>query len=134
MGTSGQNLNGMKVLVVDDDAATVALLRATLEIYGAQVCGALSGQEALAQCERQVPQVILLDLLMPTMDGWALLAELRHRYPQLPPPYVVAVSAAEFYDEEVQGELSAFHGFIKKPFSPRQVIAQLQQFNLTAAC
>ncbi len=67
------------VLVVDDDADARARLRAVLERSGWSVVEAAHGQEALEQVERAVPQLILLDLTMPVMDGFAFLRALRER-------------------------------------------------------
>ena len=67
------------VLVVDDDADARAWLRAVLERSGWSVVEAAHGQEALEQVERAVPQLILLDLTMPVMDGFAFLRALRER-------------------------------------------------------
>src|SRR3972149_12218164 len=66
-----------RVLVVDDDAAIRDSLRMTLEYAGYEFVGAATGQESLAQAEREMPDVVLLDIKMPGMDGMEVLSRLR---------------------------------------------------------
>ena len=68
-----------RVLVVDDDASIRELLSTALEEDGYEVVPAVNGQDALAVCERWRPDVIVLDLMMPVMDGWTFAKRLRER-------------------------------------------------------
>ena len=63
------------MLVVDDDEATRGALIAILEDEGYRAIGAADGAQALSVCEKEPPSLILLDLMMPVMDGWQFLAQ-----------------------------------------------------------
>ena len=89
------------ILVVDDDPALRELLRRTLEPEGYAVLEADDGRSALARIEERVPGLILLDLMMPHMNGFELLAELRAR-PEWRGIPVVVVTAKDFTPYERQ--------------------------------
>jgi CheY-like chemotaxis protein len=67
----------IKVLVIDDEAKALTLLKCSLEEYGFTVNTAVSGQEGIAQAQKLVPQVIILDVRMPEMDGWETCIKLK---------------------------------------------------------
>ena len=73
-----------RILVVDDDAAIRDSLRMTLEYAGHEVTSAATGQEALALVEREAPDVVLLDIKMPGMDGMEVLSRLHGMSETLP--------------------------------------------------
>jgi two-component system, chemotaxis family, chemotaxis protein CheY len=79
-----------RVLVVDDDASIRELLSTALEDDGYEVMPAMNGQDALAVCARWRPDVIVLDLMMPVMDGWTFAKRLRET-DEIP---IVVLSAA----------------------------------------
>jgi two-component system chemotaxis response regulator CheY len=81
---------GKRVLVVDDDASIRELLSTALEDDGYEVVPAMNGQDALAVCDRWRPDVIVLDLMMPVMDGWTFAKRL-HERDDIP---IVVLSAA----------------------------------------
>ncbi len=97
-GDPRQEASGM-VLVVDDDADLRARLRTLLERVGLQVTEAADGQEALAEVDRRVPGLVLLDLMMPVMDGFAFLKALRTR-PHGSHVPVVVLTARDMTAEE----------------------------------
>ena len=75
---------GMRVLVVDDEEDIRVLLRAQLERVGYEVSGeAGDGEEALALCEADCPDAVILDLLMPRMNGFETIPKLRSKYPDV---------------------------------------------------
>jgi two-component system, chemotaxis family, chemotaxis protein CheY len=80
-----------RVLVVDDDASIRELLSTALADDGYEVVPASNGQDALSVCERWRPDVIVLDLMMPVMDGWTFAKRLREKKHQIP---IVVLSAA----------------------------------------
>jgi CheY-like chemotaxis protein len=81
---------GKRVLVVDDDASIRELLSTALEDDGYEVVPATNGQDALSVVERWRPDVIVLDLMMPVMDGWTFAKRL-HEREEIP---IVVLSAA----------------------------------------
>lgn len=68
---------GKRILVVDDEPLIVSLLTLALEAEGYQVEVAVNGRDALDRVQQQAPDAILLDVMMPVLDGWHFIAELR---------------------------------------------------------
>src|SRR5687768_16531880 len=99
-----------RVLVVDDDASIRELLSTALEDDGYEVVPASNGQDALSVCERWRPDVIVLDLMMPVMDGWTFAKRLRET-DDIP---IVVLSAAT--DLERHGKSLGATDVVGKPF------------------
>lgn len=100
-----------RVLVVDDEADIRATVSAILEIEGYAVAEATNGAEALAAVESDPPDVILLDMRMPVLDGWGFATELRRRGHRIP---IVAMTAAQ--DAARWAADIAATAFLAKPF------------------
>jgi CheY-like chemotaxis protein len=114
------------LLVVDDNPTNRAYLAGIFEKTHHQVHFATNGQEAL-DCLRQAkPDVVLLDIRMPVMDGRTTLAEIRKQASLVSLP-VIAVTASSKAGEEVQLQ-SQFSGYIRKPFSRQTLFVELAQF------
>jgi len=111
----------MNVLVVDDQEVIRDTLQTALDDEGFTVECAANGKEALDILERWDPCVILLDLMMPVMDGWAFCEEQRRSGDRTP---VVLLSAAGGLDE--QAKILCAAGFIAKPFDIDHVISAIE--------
>lgn len=107
-----------RVLVVDDDAGIRQLIQMALEGSGYDVATAEDGREALRAVKSHPPRVILLDMRMPVMDGWAF----TRAYRQLPGPHapIVVLTAARDAGEYA-GEVEA-DAFLAKPFALRELL------------
>ncbi|HUP81584.1 MAG TPA: response regulator, partial [Pirellula sp.] len=88
-----------RVLVVDDDEVSRAMLRNALEGFGVSINEAVNGREALLRIQETPPQLVLLDLVMPIMDGFEFLEELR-RFPQYKNIPIVVLSSKDLTAEE----------------------------------
>ncbi|TMB99615.1 MAG: response regulator [Chloroflexi bacterium] len=108
-----------RVLVVDDDASIRQLLSTALEDDGYEVVPAANGEDALAVCARWRPDVIVLDLMMPVMDGWTFAKRLRER-DDIP---IVVLSAAN--DLERHAKSVGAIEVIGKPFDLDQLIPKV---------
>ena len=100
------------VLVVDDDVALLGMVEMIMQGEGYRVTTALEGQEALAKVMQEMPDVILLDMKMPGMDGWEFAREFRTRYDRRAP--IVVLTAAE--DARKRAEEIGAEGYLGKPF------------------
>jgi two-component system, OmpR family, response regulator MprA len=110
-----------KVLVLDDDNALLRLLRLTLTSEGFEVITASNGLEGLEKVDREPPDVILLDLEMPVMDGRTFFRELRKQGNNTP---VLILSA--YGARDAQRELHA-DGSLEKPFEADVLMNELKQ-------
>ncbi len=101
-----------RVLIVDDEHTILAVVRDALESEGYAVDTAVSGEEALETAERQRPDLIVLDVNLPDLDGWEVLSRLRATAgPQTP----VVVMTAGFAAQD-QALASGAQGYLGKPF------------------
>lgn len=105
-------MTGAHILVVDDDPDMQDVMALALEAGDYRVCRASNGLEALERVEECAPDLILLDMRMPVMDGWAFAAELRQRHGHRMP--IVVCSAAEDVQRRAR-EVDAV-GCLSKPF------------------
>jgi CheY-like chemotaxis protein len=123
------NLNGIKVLVVDDEKDSVTIVRRILERRGAQVRGAHSMNEALAQFASFSPNVILSDIDMPGNDGYELISRLRGM-PGGPSVPAVALTALARGEDRTRALRAGFQMHVAKPVDFNELVAVVQ--NLAA--
>src|SRR3954469_2433176 len=112
-----------RVLVIDDEAAIRESLKMTLEYEGYECIGAATGQEGLALAERETPDVVLLDVKMPGMDGLEVLDRLRAMNEALP---VIVVSGHGTISTAVEATKKGAFDFIEKPFASDRVLVSLR--------
>ena len=110
------------ILVVEDDRALNDLLRTHLEADGQTVLQSFDGPSALLAVEKQQPQLILLDWMLPGMDGLAVCRNIRRQYLM---PIIMLTARDEEIDQLLGLEVGA-DDYISKPFSIRQVLARVR--------
>lgn len=120
--TVQQEVDRPTVLIVDDDVEFLELLTAVLRREGMDVVRALDGHEALQKCGQVKPNIILLDLVMPGMDGWETFRRLR-AFTDTP---VVVVSARAAEEDVVTGLEYGVDDYITKPFHIRELGARVR--------
>ena len=113
----------MKILIAEDDQYIREGLRDLLEAEGYQTVLAKDGAEALAKYQKESPHVVLLDIMMPAKDGYAVCREIRGHSSQVPVIFLSAKS--EEIDRVVGLELGA-DDYIMKPFGTREVVARIR--------
>ena len=112
------------VLVVDDEPQVVWMLQFSLEAEGYQTLSARDGRAELDEVREHHPSVVLLDIMMPVMDGWAFLEELQ-ALPAEERPRVIVVSArSSLRDRAKAAELGA-DAFVAKPFNVDDLLVVL---------
>lgn len=112
-----------KVLVVDDETSIRQSLKGILQDEGCRVTVAASGEEALDEIRKDVPDLVLLDIWMPGMDGLAVLAECKRSFPRLP---VIIISGHGNIETAVKATRMGAFDFIEKPLSIERVIVSIQ--------
>lgn len=115
---------GPLVLVVDDDPRLREYMRVNLEIEGYSVREAENGELALAAIEDQAPDLVLLDVVMPGVDGWQLLRQLEERHGSIP---VIMFSGQVDERSAAEAAEHGARGFVGKPFDPQELLARAKQ-------
>jgi excisionase family DNA binding protein len=119
-GAGARSTEGPVVLIVDDDDKLREFVRVNLEMEGYTVREAASAREGLDALEEQSPDLVLLDVMMPEMDGWEMLRQIHERHGMGAIPVIVFSGQVE----EDAGEVVSrgAQAFIGKPFSPQSLI------------
>ena len=118
-GRMNEHLNGHTILVVEDNPKNLKLIKAVLEFSGFEVIEALSGEEGVRLAAEASPDLILMDLQLPGIDGAEALRQIRSTTvgPGVP---VVAVTAFAMSDDRERAFASGFDGYVEKPISARR--------------
>src|SRR5918997_3607744 len=123
-----QRVNGgpRTILIVDDDARLREFVRVNLEMEGYTVREAGSAEEGLAALEAEPPDLILLDVMMPQVDGWEMLRRMQERHGVGSIPVVMFSGKVD--EDDMRGATArGAQGFIGKPFNPQQLIESTKQ-------
>ncbi|HEY0602140.1 MAG TPA: response regulator transcription factor [Herpetosiphonaceae bacterium] len=110
------------VLVVDDEPRIVNFVRMNLELEGCRVIAASNGREALERIRDNLPDLVLLDIMMPSMDGFEVLRRLR-QFSTVP---VIVLTAKDQEDDRIQGLELGADDYIGKPFSHRELLSRIR--------
>lgn len=111
-----------KILAVDDEQRMVRFIQLNLEQDGFQVITAYNGKEALEQVRTQLPDLILLDIMMPDINGFEVLRKIRE-VNNVP---VIMLTAKGEEDDRIQGLELGADDYITKPFSPRELVSRIR--------
>lgn len=113
---------GVKIMVVDDDSNICELLRLYLEKEGFEAVIASNGQKALDMFDAEKPDLMLLDVMMPQLDGWQICREIRKKSSC---PIIMLTAKGEVFDKVLGLELGA-DDYVVKPFETKEVIARIK--------
>ena len=111
-----------RILVVDDDPGIVKLVRTYLEQVGFEVAVAYDGKKAMQIARNDRPDLVILDLMLPEMDGWDVCRALRK---ESDVPIIMLTARVEESDKLIGLELGA-DDYVTKPFSPRELVARVR--------
>jgi two-component system chemotaxis response regulator CheY len=125
-GPGGKPKAGPTVLVVDDDPGVRQVVRLSLELEGYMVKEAGGAEEGLAAVEDEAPDLILLDVMMPHVDGWEMLRRIQERHGAGSIP-IVMFSGKVDAQTAAQATARGAQGFVGKPFDPQQLVDQAKQ-------
>ena len=115
-----------KVLIAEDNAVNRELLRELLEIGGYEVLEACDGQQALYMIEQTQPDILLLDIGMPVLDGFGVIRKIREN-PCLATLPVLAVTAYAMQGDREKIMKSGFNGYLSKPVDARSLAEELKR-------
>ena len=124
--SSGGSGSGPAVLIVDDDPKLREYIRVNLEMEGYSVKEAGSAEEGLGALEESTPDLVLLDVMMPEVDGWEMLRRVQERHGVGGIPVIMFSGKV---DDKAAAEATSrgAQGFIGKPFNPQELINQTKQ-------
>ncbi|MPM40132.1 Sensory transduction protein regX3 [bioreactor metagenome] len=112
----------MKVLVVDDDEKILKVLKAYLEKENYSVVTAMDGLEAVDKLHKLAPDIVLLDVMLPSLDGWGVCKEIRLSS-AVP---IIMLTARDAETDRIIGLELGADDYVVKPFSPKEVIARIR--------
>jgi DNA-binding response OmpR family regulator len=118
------------ILIVDDNRDNVEILRAFLESRGYRVACAQDGKTALAMLEEVQPDLVLLDVMMPGIDGWQVCRTIK-RHPEFGSTRVVMVTAKGGFEDKFEGMRSGADDYVVKPVDLRELAEKVER-NLAA--
>lgn len=117
---------GPTILVVDDEPYMIRLLQHHIQRAGYRMVKASNGREALERIREDQPSLVLMDVMMPELNGLEVLAELRKREEtKLLPVIIMTANAQRFTREEA--EAAGVSAFLTKPFSPTQLMIEVRR-------
>lgn len=119
------NKEGKKLLLIDDDPNLILLVKDYLEFRGYEVATAENGREALDILETQVPDMIICDVMMPEMDGYAFVARVREESRTSWIPFLF-LSAKGQSQDRIKGLRTGADVYMVKPFEPEELVAQVE--------
>lgn len=114
-----------KVLVVDDEPDTLELVKLVLESGGFEAILANNGKEALAQIATVRPDLVLLDIMMPDMDGWDVFRKMKERDPDI--PIAILTAKAQNIDKLLGLHVLKADDYITKPFGKNELISKVKK-------
>ncbi|MDO5396362.1 MAG: response regulator transcription factor [bacterium] len=115
-------MSNSKVLIVDDDENIVELMRINLMKEGFDICTANDGEKAVELFRTETPSIVILDVMMPKMDGWQVCREIR-RISNI--PIIMLTAKGETFDKVLGLELGA-DDYMVKPFETKELIARVK--------
>lgn len=117
-------MKNLRILLVDDEEEFVTTLAERLELRGLQARTALNGEDALHMIEAEIPQIVILDVMMPGLGGFEVLRRIKAQHPQIP---VILLTGRGSEKEGVKGmELGAFD-YLMKPLNIEELIKKMQE-------
>ena len=116
-----------KILLIDDHVSVLKLLEAVLKVRDYDVCYAANGPEGLEMVKSEKPDLVLLDVMMPGMDGFKVCKELKNGEETKDIPVVFLTARGEDSDREMSEKVGGV-GFVKKPFRSLELMETIGQF------
>ncbi len=120
-----QSLGGLQVIVVDDNADSRDLIICILKDYGAQVMAAASALETLSLLEQFKPNILIIDIAMPEIDGYSLIRMIRSLNHPLNAIPAIAITAYDTLEISTLVLKFGFQSYLIKPFTPEDLVQEI---------
>ncbi len=119
--------NNRRVLYVEDDPEMIDLVTMILSRRGFTVKGAHGGRQGLELVNQENPDIILLDLMMPGMDGWEVYQQLKSNDNTKNIPVIIVTAKAQAIDRVLGLHIAKVDDYISKPFRPQELVDSIEQ-------
>ena len=110
------------ILCIEDEPEMIDLIRLILGRRGFEVIGAAGGKEGLEKVRQDLPDLVLLDLMMPDMDGWEVYQQMKADEKTKDIPVIVVTAKAQSIDKVLGLHIAKVDDYIAKPFSPQDLL------------
>ena len=121
------NPNGKTVLLVEDNEDNRIVYSTILRHFGYKVTEALNGEEGISKARSEHPDLILMDISIPIIDGWEATQVLKHD-PQTRSIPIIALTAHALADDRKRAMEVGFNSYLAKPIEPNAVVAEVRRF------
>jgi two-component system response regulator VicR len=119
--------NTKMILCIEDEQEMIDLIRLILSRRGFDIRGANGGKEGLEIIRRELPDLVLLDLMMPEMDGWEVYQKMKADEATKYIPVIVVTAKAQSIDKVLGLHIAKVDDYIAKPFSPQELLASVDK-------
>ncbi len=119
--------NLKRILCIEDETEMVDLIRLILGRRGFDVTGATGGVEGLVKVRQTTPDLVLLDLMMPDMDGWEVYQQLKADPALRGIPVIIVTAKAQNIDRVLGLHIAKVDDYISKPFSPQELLDSVEK-------
>ena len=116
-----------QILCIEDEPEMIDLIRLILGRRGFEVVGAAGGKEGLEKVRQQPPDLVLLDLMMPDMDGWEVYQQMKADEKTKEIPVIVVTAKAQSIDKVLGLHIAKVDDYIAKPFSPQDLLNSVEK-------
>lgn len=120
-------VHSRRVVYIEDEQEMIDLVRLILSRKGIEVLGANGGREGLELVRQESPDLVLLDLMMPDMDGWEVYQQMKAGEPTRDIPVIVVTAKAQSIDRVLGLHIAKVNDYISKPFSPKELVDSVEQ-------
>lgn len=121
------NDNNLKtILCIEDEPEMIDLIRLILERRGFNVQGAAGGAEGIKKARAMLPDLVLLDLMMPDLDGWEVYQQMKADEATRDIPVIVVTAKAQSIDKVLGLHIAKVDDYIAKPFNPQELLASVE--------
>jgi DNA-binding response OmpR family regulator len=116
-----------RILCVEDEEEMIDLIRLILARRGFEVKGASGGMEGLKMVREELPDLVLLDLMMPDLDGWEVYQQMKADERTRNIPVIVVTAKAQNIDRVLAMHIAKVDDYITKPFSPQELLSSVEK-------
>jgi two-component system response regulator VicR len=115
-----------RIVYIEDEYDMIDLVRLILGQKGYEVVGAIGGREGLTMVQQELPDLVLLDLMMPDMGGWEVYQQMRAEESTREIPVIIITAKAQSIDKVLGLNIAKVDDYISKPFSPQELIDSVE--------